>query len=434
MGVVAVVLIAYAVVLAWGRLRGPSEVQAKALTLVHQDLRPTKGRNAFPALWLADYDVPIDQVDAVYAKDRQRMPTWLARLPRDGSMPDQFVDSAAAQYAKLPALTVANKAMTCGARDDDCLAKVSEHRDALRAMLLRQQIRLHHGEAIGDYDYEWNDLPPNIYALPPYGSEHNLWRTAAALNFVDGRQALALNQICMNALAMRRMHAHNNTLIGTMVAGSRLQSAANLFVHMLSELPPEQALPDTCATAFTAVAMEDVDLCASMQWEFRFFFESDQMDGEAQAHWWDALLFAKTGTRRQAASRFAWVCSDAARVKLMGDHRFKEQDLPQTADFFDWVSNPEGSTVVRIPWPSYMGYMHRQQDTAATLRLVATVLWLRQTHGDGRTREDRLAHRPAWMDVDKDRQLKVAADGRSIHMDYHGSGEWPTEWPLPAEL
>jgi hypothetical protein len=43
---VGVVLIVLVLAFAWGRLRGPSERQARALALFDQDMAPTKGRNA----------------------------------------------------------------------------------------------------------------------------------------------------------------------------------------------------------------------------------------------------------------------------------------------------------------------------------------------------------------------------------------------------
>jgi hypothetical protein len=67
---VASLLMLLVLAFAWGRLRGPNTAQAAALALFDQDMKPAKGRNAFPAVWLSNYDVPPDQIDAVYAANR----------------------------------------------------------------------------------------------------------------------------------------------------------------------------------------------------------------------------------------------------------------------------------------------------------------------------------------------------------------------------
>jgi len=436
---------ALVVAIAWGRLRGPTEAQAEALALLHQDLKPTNGRNALPALWLADYDVPADQLDTVFAQDRLRAQAWLAKLPPVGIEPAAFVDAAAGRYAKLPPLSDADKALSCGIHDGDCLAKVRNHRDDVRALLSRNELRLHHEESLANYDYAWSEMPTDVRTpLPPYSSAQ-LWLTAAALDFADGQQAAALNRTCMNALTMRRLHASNNTLIGTMVADARLQAAANLFIQMLGELPVSQTLPDSCVQAFAVVGPEDGDLCPSMPEQFRHMANTlDVAESAARAKGSSLSLsfqYSRDLTLRLAADGYAWACGEGVRTKALADLRFNEYDTPVAQpDFVDRVADPLGYILVEMARPAFGAYINRHQDTAAVLRLAATVMWLRQNHGDGRAIAERLAQRPAWMEVDKDRQLHVAADGRSVHMDYHspkGHGadkRWPTEWPLPAGL
>ncbi len=432
---IAVVVIVYPVLFSWARLRGPTEAQAKALALMQQDLRPKQGRNAFPALWLARYDVPADRLDAVYAQDRQRFAEWLAAHP-DGGDISEFASAADAQYPKLPALEDADRAITCRrVNDDDCLVKVRQHQDALRALLAREQVRLKRDQAIVDYDYEWNDLTPSVNAIPAYGQTQTIWPTAIALTFVDGHQAEALDQVCAYAQAMRRMHAHSNTLIGTLLAAARLRGASRLFVQMLSELPPDAPLPDSCTTAFAAVGQDDADWQASMQWELRFVEASYRLAEGGRSHWWDALLFSATGTRRMTEAYYAWLGSDVMRTQVLDDRLFTVQQLPRQASLLDWISNPAGSSSVSESSQAYVSYLNGQQDTIAALRMTATILWLRQTRGAGRPLAARLAQRPAWMQFATDRGLRVSADGRSLHLGEHSKGSSKsTEWPLPAEL
>jgi hypothetical protein len=442
---IAVILMALVVVVAWGRLRGPTEAQAKALALLHRDSKPSNGRNAFPALWLADYDVPADQLDTVLAQDRLRLQAWLVKLPPVGTEPVAFVDAASGRYAKLPPLSDADKALSCAIHDDDCLAKVRNHREAVRALLSRHEVRLRHEESLDNYDYEWSEMPTNVNTPPPPYSSAQLRLTAAALNFADGQQATALNRTCTNALTMRRLHASNNTLIGTMVADARLQAAANLFIQMLGELPVGQTLPDSCAQAFAAVGPEDGDLCPSMPEEFRHMANIlDVAESAAKAKGSSLSLsfqYSRDITLRLAADGYAWPCGEGVRTKSLADLRFNEYDTPVAQpDFVDRIADPLGYILVAMGRPAFGAYINRHQDTAAVLRLVATVMWLRQTHGGGRMIAERLAQRPVWMDVDKGRQLHIAEDNHSIHMDYHSPNghrpdkRWPTEWPLPVGL
>jgi hypothetical protein len=435
---VGIVLIVLVLAFAWGRLRGPSELQSKALVLLDQDMKPTRGRNAFPAIWLSDYDVPVDQINLLYAQDRQRVHTWVTKLESEGSVPSDFIAPSADKYQKLPPLTAEEKELTCGNREENCLSNVRAHRDEVRALLTRQSVRLRHDEELGNYDFDWNDLPPNSFTpYPPYGSTHNMWLTSAALDFVEGKSTSALQQACTNIANLRRLHGHENTLVGTMVNAVRMEAVANVFVHMVSELPVDQQLPDTCAEAFATVGLDDVNLCASMQWEFRVVVgEIDLADRTKKpTRWLNNLIFSKIGTQRQKAAQFGWICSDRAHRQLLDDHRFAVTDFPSEADVFDWLSNASGSVLVFIPQPVYADYLNRQEDAAATLRLVATILWLRQTYGSGKTLAERLPQRPVWMRITDDRGLQLSSDGRSLHMGYHGPGKTGIiDWPLPAGL
>jgi hypothetical protein len=46
---------------------------------------------------------------------------------------------------------------------------------------------------------------------------------------------------------MRRLHAHSNTLIGTMVFSMRLRGGVQLFAQLLADTPVDATLPPSCA-------------------------------------------------------------------------------------------------------------------------------------------------------------------------------------------
>ena len=102
---VAIALMLGVLAFAWGRLHGPSERQAAALALFDQDMRPTKGRNAFPAIWLSNYDVPPDQVDAVYSQGRPHIQKMFADYVSHQGMPFDPMAAVAGKYSKLAPVT-----------------------------------------------------------------------------------------------------------------------------------------------------------------------------------------------------------------------------------------------------------------------------------------------------------------------------------------
>jgi hypothetical protein len=416
----------------WGRLRPLTEAEAAAWTTIHTPAKSMQGRNAYPLQWFADFDVPYDQIDSLYAKDNERIVAWRASL---GSSRAAASD-APAPHPPYPALTPLgeDKSLLCGTRDDDCLGKARAHPEALHTALLRHHVRLERDQALAHYDYAWNDVPSNLFAtIPNYGGSMGLWSSAAALDFVEGRTQQGLESTCTQALTMRRLHAHSNTLIGTMIFAARLQGATRLFVQMLSELPPDQALPDSCALAFAPITSDDVDLCTVMREEFAGFLGADTL--KLGREWYQNWQLSYAGMQRLAAPIYAMSCNEATLQQLLSDRRFTAQPMSPRADVFDWVSNWAGVTRLDISTLNFNVYYNRQQDTAAALRLVATVLWLRETQGDHLPVDIRLAQRPAWMQVSKDRSLSLSPDKSSLRMGDHSKySSGPNSWPLPKGL
>ena len=109
---------------ACGRLRPPGKAQAAALALLRQDHAPTPGHNAWVVFWLLDYDVPADQLDAVYALERQHLFDWADRLPPDASSVPTYDPLVAETYPKRPEISGDDRALLCRGTDTDCLAKV----------------------------------------------------------------------------------------------------------------------------------------------------------------------------------------------------------------------------------------------------------------------------------------------------------------------
>jgi hypothetical protein len=129
--IVRVLLLLLVAAFAWGRLRPPAPAQAEALKRLQPAPAPA-GHNAWATLWLQDYDVLIDRVDAVYAQERAHLQAWLAQLPADATAAPDYVPLAAQGFQKRPSLTADENRLLCSNRGEDCLAKVRAGRAAAR--------------------------------------------------------------------------------------------------------------------------------------------------------------------------------------------------------------------------------------------------------------------------------------------------------------
>jgi hypothetical protein len=125
---------------------------------------------------------------------------------------------------------------------------------------------------------------------------------------------------------------------------------------------------------------------------------------------------------------------------LLADERVSVANNTPRFDIFDLVSNSAGTILSRIPGPAFDPYLARQQDAAASLRMGALMMWLRETRDHGVPLQQRIATRPAWMRFADDRHVRLTADGRALTMDVkdgnanNASDPWPTTWPLARGL
>jgi hypothetical protein len=428
-------IVAVVAAFAWGRLRPPTPEQEKALAALQADSKPPQGRNAYPWLWFVDFDVPADQLDAAYAKDRQRVLAWESNFKPGAGSADP-IPAPRADFPSLPKMSQADRDVLCKWREADCLDKVRAHRDAVNEALARHRQRLVRDEALSGFDHVWTDMPLNPVApIPAFGASMGLWQTAIATTFLDGQPAQAMEAACTQVATMRRLHAHSNTLISTLIFAARLRGAVQLFVQLLAAVPADQPLPANCATAFVPVTDADVDLCPSIRAEFTLV-ASPEVLGK-QEHWYETPSLNAKVTRRLFAPRYSALCNVSLPQRLLSDERVAVATAPPGFDIFDVVSNSAGIILSRIAEPAFDSYLARQQDVAASLRMGALVLWLRETHDHDSTLQQRLAARPAWMHFAADRHVEVTADGKGIHMDVRDNNTRdpsPTTWPLPAGL
>lgn len=432
---VAGLSVAVVAAFACGRLRPPTTEQAKDLAALQADSEPPQGRNAYPWLWFVDFDVPADQLDAAYAKDHQRVLTWESNF-KPGADSTDPAPNPQADFPTLPKMSRADRELLCNLREADCLGKVRAHSDDVNQVLTRHQQRRARDEALSGFDYVWTDMPMGPFApIPAFGASMGLWQTAIAANFLDGHRAQAMDAACTQVATMRRLHAHSNTLISTMIFNARLRGGIQLFAQLLATFPADEPLPASCAAAFEPVTDADVDLCPSIQSEFALL-TSPEIFGK-QEHWYENLSWDAQATRRMLATHYSTLCDVTLPKKLLTDERLTMASAPPHVDIYDLVSNSAGTILSRIAGPEFDPYLARQQDVAASLRMGALILWLRDQHEHGMSLQQRVSARPAWMHFAGDRHVEVTADGKGLRMEMRDNNTrdpWPTTWPLPAGL
>jgi hypothetical protein len=387
-------------------------------------------------LWFADYDVPADQLDAAYARDRLRVLAWESNF-KPGTGSTDPIPNPQADFPALAKISRADRDLLCKPRDADCLDKVRAHRDEVNQVLTRHPQRLARDEALRGFDYVWTDMPMGpATPMPSFGASMGLWHTAIAADFLDGHASQAMDAACTQVATMRRLHAHSNTLVSTLIFAARLRGAVQLFVQLLAAFPAEEPLPASCAAAFVPVTEADIDLCPSIRSEFALVASPELLGN--QQHWYDNLSLNAKATRRMLAPRYGAMCDASLPQRLLSDERVALAAAPPGFDVFDLVSNSAGTILSRLPGPAFDPYLARQQDVAAGLRMGALMLWLHEAHEDNSPLQQRLAARPAWMHFADDRHLKVTADGKGLHLDVRDatatSDPWPTTWPLPAGI
>jgi len=383
---VAACVLAWVLGFLWTRLRPPTAEQAQALSLLATRPPPADAPNAWANFWLLDYDIPAAQIASAYALEREQLAAW-AQHRRDASAPGDYVGTLGQRFSKRPALSPDDQKQLCRGADDDCLAKVRANAPVLGKLLAAQAGRLAQIRAIPLNAVLWDDTPLSLDTpTPSFAQAGNLRLTAAAWDFVDGRQEVAMAQVCHDARVVRQLHAHTNSLLGAMVADAWMDSIERLLAGMLQEWPAVQPVPADCALAFAPVTRADVDLCAPVRREYQYALTAMAIvDGEPShgASRLQRLLVAPGRTRALLAPRYAWSCQAQTIDDMQNDIRLSSDQIPPLRfDLFDRVANPMGRLLAGVAAPRYTKYMNRNEDFAAGLRLTS---WLLATRASATT-------------------------------------------------
>ncbi|MEB2186827.1 hypothetical protein VDS18_13095 [Xanthomonas campestris pv. campestris] len=409
-GVVAALLVgAYALSARWPI----PQAQQQALAQLRQPRpAPPAGSNLFVALWASPYTIPNDEQQAVLARDLQRF----QRTPVASGFRSEL-----SRYPRAPAWP-ATAPPKCSWAASGCLAQVRAQSRSYAAALAPQAPLLARMASFSQHAYYRDPFPRRIDSPLPELQGLTLSMTQHALDFVQGRQAQAVAAVCSDAQVARVLLRSDESLIVTMIGGAMLRGNADLFASMLSELPVNVALPAQCASAFAPLRVEDSSLCGALHGEARivdavYAQMLGEMDQRAQ-RWYDRAVlkfFDAERTRALTAPNYTWACSDAVRKQLVQDARVDDSALasPPAKDVA-CVANAVGCVLADAQYSDGGNYQRQLQDTAAAMRLIGVVLWLRE-HPDARPLAQRLQELPDEL-VRPARGITIAAQGQAVQV------------------
>ncbi|MCS3845314.1 hypothetical protein GGR70_000249 [Xanthomonas campestris] len=407
--VVALLVGAYALSARWPI----PQAQQQALAQLRQPRpAPPAGSNLFVALWASPYTIPNDKQEAVLARDLQRF----LRTPVASGFRSEL-----SRYPRAPAWP-ATAPPTCSWAASGCLAQVRAQSRSYAAALAPQAPLLARMASFSQHAYYRDPFPRRIDSPLPELQGLTLSMTQHALDFVQGRQAQAVAAVCSDAQVARVLLRSDESLIVTMIGGAMLRGNADLFASMLSELPVNVALPAQCASAFAPLRVEDSSLCGALHGEARivdavYAQMLGEMDQRAQ-RWYDRAVlkfFDAERTRALTAPNYTWACSDAVRKQLVQDARVDDSALaPPPAKDVACVANAVGCVLADAQYSAGGNYQRQLQDTAAAMRLIGVVLWLRE-HPDARPLAQRLQELPDEL-VRPARGITIAAQGQAVQV------------------
>ena len=390
---VGIALLALVVTLAalWGasRLLGPTAEQRQAVEMF-EALPPPQGSNAFPALWLLQWDVPETEQAAIAAGDAERFGALpaLGDPARTAALKD-FRSAATRRYPDLED-TLASEPASCGLRAAGCLEHVRADRDAHAARLQRASRLVERVEAVADHDHYRSLLPPALDMPFPKLQLTTLAQTRHALQFVDGDVDAALAGTCRALGGWRQLAGDSDSVLVAMFAVAGIEGHAGLLAEMLAELPVDHPLPAACGQALAPPQAGEFGLCTAMRGEWEYGLTALDMI-EPEQGWYGrmsrSLVLDRDATAALSAENLAWSCGEAAVRAVAEDHPMSPPHQDRGILRFECVANAVGCILMDIARPAYADYGLRMQDARARIGLLRTLEWMRgrAAAGDGRT-------------------------------------------------
>ncbi len=382
-----------------------SSTQRADLILLRAPPSPVTGSNAFQSLWLAAYEVPASQHEALLQLPPEELPRELQAGFTARSSPEGV-------WSEL-----------CRNLDQPCLAPVRDAHAELAGVLQRSagvDAALRGLQRHGHYRDPRHNLSES--ELPPFAGFVGWSQVASALEAVDGRPAQALQRLCDDAAAWRRLRHGSNSLVVDVWGVRQIRLSARLLSELLREAPTDLALPASCAAAFAPLADSELDQCPAMQREFRLYESTlrESLAGGKDISWSDRVaggFFSSEHTLALMGSPLARHCSVAERKHISLRQPLPAQ-APPKCNWLGWSFNPFGCVLTGVGPGDIDRYFLSLLDLDRELRVVGTALWLRDQAGDP---AQAFAQRPA----------SLAQDDLRFHTD-PSSGDHVLSVPLLA--
>ena len=400
----------------WGasRLRGPSAEQRHALELMQAEPE-LPGSNAFPALWLLEWDVPEQAQAAIAERDATRFRS----LPPPGdparaAAVSGFQSVAVESYPGLGD-ALAREPASCGWREGGCIEHVRANRDAHARRLAQAERLVDRVEAVLAAHGHYRTVLPLAVDMPsPRLELLPLAATRYALQFLDGETDLALANNCRALTGLRRLAGNSDTMLATMYLAAGIEGHAGLMADMLAELPPDHPLPAACAAAIAPLRDDELGLCQAMRGEWRHGQSAmDFLDGAPEDGWAAGfvrgLLLDRDATAALAATNLSWPCGEEASRALAMELPMRPPESTAGLLRFECVANLTGCILMDLAQPAYAPYGLRMQDVRARIRLLRILEWMRARASGGWTgaAEALLAQLPE----------ELQAPGRAVDID-----------------
>lgn len=435
-----VAVVAGVLLLSW--LLPPSKAQQRALAALQPSAQDYPGRNAYTALMTLDLDglSPAQRqarIDAFIPRLVQWQEHYLALAAGD--------DKGATISSDVPTLATAedrplgfDRRLCSFGEAATCLDKLRRQPQAAAGALAAQQDLLARiGELSGYGHYRMpSAIAPGIGAVLSTTSLLATPLAAHAQTYLQGDANAAMAGLCRDAGSARMLMAHSDSLLLTMAGGKMLAANAQLLASLLAELPAETPLPADCSTALSALSGKETGTCVAMRGEFALSTAMSRNSKRAFRKARSHLMFSEAKTNARMAEAMAGPCLPE-NLQQIGADRALPPPAPPSPWRLECAANAIGCVLSSIAAPAYHGSVARQQDSGAQLRLLQTILWLREHAGDmaGQPLGKRLQALPPALRQGS-RSLRASADGSALELPAYSpqaEGE-PLSMPIPKAL
>lgn len=372
---VAVLLVVW-VIIAWNEwLPRTTQVQHDALALMNAPSDRVVGQgNAWELFWLLPYHVPEAARADVLAEDIENLD---ARYDRSGL--DAYVSVAEGRYPRWLAKSGGRGKFCVG--EQPCLGAVRADPQGAEAEWQASNELLQAGRRVADYDHFRTPHRPSLSApIPMFGQIQPAQLLDSVRMFEQGSADEALDRLCLDTAAWRRLKGRSDSLIFEMFNAAQLRRAAVLYAELRAELPLDHPVPESCVRAFAPPQPIERQSCDIYRSEFRMLEAGMrprmlvQGHGEGEAPAFVRTWFADLAVNQRAgAARMAeWFAAACAAIDMPAE---RADAAPRSGtgrcSTVEKIFDPLGCILSDIATPAYVDYWKRDRDWEASLHLLA---------------------------------------------------------------